>query len=83
MGLPAIYPTKKPYKGINLWLLLSCRHQYPYYLTFKQANSLGGRIKKGVKSIPICYWNFAFRDKKMGKSDLLFLFAGILSEQRS
>ena len=67
MGLPANYLTKKPYKGINLWLLLSCDHQYPYYLTFKQANSLGGKIKKGAKALPICYWNFAFRDKKTGK----------------
>tara|TARA_R110002020_G_scaffold292781_2_gene508159 strand:+ start:382 stop:1413 length:1032 start_codon:yes stop_codon:yes gene_type:complete len=67
IGMPANYLTKKPYKGINLWLLLSCNHQYPYYLTFKQANTLGGKIKKGAKAIPICYWNFAFRDKKTGK----------------
>ncbi|WP_057938038.1 ArdC-like ssDNA-binding domain-containing protein [Algoriphagus resistens] len=32
MGLPSNYLTRKPYKGINLWLLLSCGHQYPYYL---------------------------------------------------
>ncbi|MCE7056283.1 ssDNA-binding domain-containing protein [Algoriphagus sp. AGSA1] len=67
MGMPANYLTKKPYRGINLWLLLSCGHQYPYYLTFKQANGLGGKIKKGAKALPICYWNFAFRDKKTGK----------------
>ncbi|MEP1085220.1 zincin-like metallopeptidase domain-containing protein [Algoriphagus sp.] len=67
MGMPSNYLTKKPYKGINLWLLLSCGHQYPYYLTFKQANSMGGKIKKGAKALPICYWNFAFRDKKTGK----------------
>ena len=68
MGLPSNYLTKKPYKGINLWLLLSCGHQYPYYLTFKQANSLGGKIKKGAKALPICYWNFVFRDKMTGKT---------------
>jgi len=68
MGLPANYLTKKTYKGVNLWLLLSFRHQYPYYLTFKQANSLGGKIQKGAKALPICYWNFAFRDKKTGKA---------------
>ncbi|WP_339869313.1 zincin-like metallopeptidase domain-containing protein [uncultured Algoriphagus sp.] len=67
MGMPSNYLTMKPYEGINLWLLQSCGHQYPYYLTFKQANSLGGKIKKGAKALPICYWNFAFRDKKTGK----------------
>lgn len=39
IGLPINYLTKKPYKGINLWILLSCG---PYYLTFKQAQALGG-----------------------------------------
>jgi hypothetical protein len=24
-------------------------------------------VKKDTKAIPICYWNFAFRDKKTGK----------------
>jgi len=67
MGLPSNYLTKKPYKGINLWLLVSFDHQYPYYLTFKQANLLGGKIRKGAKALPVCYWNFAFRDKKTGK----------------
>ena len=51
MGFQANYLTKKPYKGINLWLLLSCNHQYPNYLTFKQANSLGGKIMKGAKAL--------------------------------
>lgn len=67
MGLPANYLTKKAYHGINLWVLLSYDHRYPYYLTFKQANSMGGKIVKGAKAIPICFWSFAFRDKKTGK----------------
>jgi len=28
---------------------------------------MGGKIQKGAKAIPICYWNFVFRDKKTGK----------------
>ncbi|WP_084454513.1 ArdC family protein [Algoriphagus terrigena] len=68
MGLPANYLTKKPYKGINLWVLLSLRYEYPFYLTYKQAQELGGQIRKGAKSIPICYWNFTYRDKETGKT---------------
>lgn len=68
MGLPANYLTKKPYKGINLWSLLCFDHQCPYYLTFKQANSLGGKVKKGTKALPVCYWNFVFREKETGKT---------------
>lgn len=66
-GQPCNYLSKKHYRGINLWILVSFNHQIPYYLTFKQAQALGGKVKKGAKAIPICYWNFAFRDKKTGK----------------
>jgi antirestriction protein ArdC len=67
LGLPSNYLTKKPYRGINLWILLSQEHSTPYYLTFKQAQELGGKVKKGSKSIPICYWNFVYRHKETGE----------------
>ncbi len=40
------YISRKPYRGINQ-LILNGLHTKPYYLTFKQTVSLGGRIKKG------------------------------------
>ncbi|WP_200978225.1 ArdC family protein [Echinicola sp. 20G] len=67
MGLPKNYLSGKVYKGINLWLLLSCSYGNPYYLTFKQAESLGGKVRKGTKSIPVVYWNFVFKHKETGK----------------
>jgi len=67
MGLPKNYHSGKVYKGINLWLLISCGHAKPYYLTFKQAESLGGKVKKGSKSSPIVYWNFVYQHKETGK----------------
>ena len=60
------YISQKPYRGINQ-LILNVLHAKPFYLTFKQAHSLGGRIKKGAKSIPVTYWNFTFRDKESGR----------------
>jgi len=67
MGAPANYVTKKDYRGINLWILLSLKHGIPYYLTFKQASALGGKIKKGSKGLPVCYWNYTFKHKITGK----------------
>jgi antirestriction protein ArdC len=67
-GMPANYLTKKPYRGINLLILLSLQHETSYYLTFKQAESLGGRIKKGAKAIPVCYWNFVYRHNETGRT---------------
>ena len=67
-GLPSNYLTKKPYRGINLWLLLSLNHELPFYLTFKQAKELGGMVKKGSKAIPVCYWNFVYKHKESGRT---------------
>ena len=44
--IPANYVTKKCYRGINMWILLSGQFSQPYFLTFKQTKSLGGSIKK-------------------------------------
>jgi antirestriction protein ArdC len=64
---PAVnYLSRKPYRGINR-LLLSGLHDKPFYLTFKQASNLGGRVKKGARSIPITYWNFVYMDKESKK----------------
>jgi len=49
---PINYITRKSYRGINLWLL-------PHggeYLTFKQCQDCGGRIKKGEKSQIIVFF---------------------------
>ncbi|AWW29453.1 hypothetical protein DN752_04450 [Echinicola strongylocentroti] len=67
MGLPKNFHSGKVYKGINLWLLLSCGHAYPYYLTFKQAEGYGAKIRKGAKSVPVVYWNFVYRHKGTGE----------------
>lgn len=51
--------TRKPYRGINA-LVLNCLpySSSPWYLTFKQVDSLGGSVKKGTKGIPVVFWNF-------------------------
>lgn len=48
--------SKKYYRGLNALLLNSLCYGSPYWLTFKQCQSLGGRIKKGEKATPIVYW---------------------------
>lgn len=61
------YITKKPYQGINYFILNSLDQKYPFYLTFKQATDLGGNVKKGSKSIPVTYWNFIYTNKESQK----------------
>ena len=46
----------KAYRGINVFLLGSLGYMSPYWLTFKQAQSLGGHVNKGEKSVPVVFW---------------------------
>lgn len=59
-GFPKNYLTGKAYRGWNLFFLnfitLQRNYSTPYFLTFKQAQSLGGTVKKGAKGTPIIYW---------------------------
>jgi antirestriction protein ArdC len=47
----------KEYRGINPFLLASQGYGSRYWLTFNQANKLGGHIRKGEKSSIVTFWN--------------------------
>ncbi len=53
---PKNLTSGKAYRGINILLLGSQGYANPYWLTFKQAKSLGGHVKKGAKSTPVVFW---------------------------
>jgi antirestriction protein ArdC len=55
-GLPRNLVSKRPYRGINVFLLLSMMYESPFWLTFNQANQLGGHIRQGEKACPIIFW---------------------------
>jgi antirestriction protein ArdC len=47
----------KPYRGVNPFLLAPMGYGSRYWLTFAQANKLGGHIRKGEKSSIVTFWN--------------------------
>jgi len=53
--------THKPYRGINvliLWLTANIRgFSSRYWMTFKQAQQLKGRVKKSEKGTQIMFWS--------------------------
>ncbi len=55
-GLPKNLVSKKVYRGINFFLLSFLEDEY--FLTFRQAQQLGGSIKKGAKGIPVIFWKW-------------------------
>src|SRR6202047_1222139 len=55
--LPVNLVSGKAYRGINPFLLGSQGYGSRYWLTFNQANKLGGHIRKGEKSSIVTFWN--------------------------
>jgi antirestriction protein ArdC len=59
-GHPKNLITEKPYRGVNVFLLAFTAWSKGYgsscWLTFNQAKSLGGTIRKGEKSSTVIFW---------------------------
>lgn len=66
-GIPTNLITLKPYRGINILLLSSLGFSRNYFLTFKQLKTLGGTLKEGEKSIPVCFWKYSDEEQEAGK----------------
>lgn len=49
VGFPKNFATGNRYRGINVFLLGSLRYTSPYFLTYIQAQELGGHVKKGER----------------------------------
>lgn len=50
--------TRKPYKGINSFILNCNNFSSSYWLTFKQAQDKGGYIRKGERSTLVCFYKW-------------------------
>jgi len=68
-GLPSNFVSKRAYTGMNSLLLGLSDFESPYWLTFKQCNALGGRVKKDCKATQIIFWNIVENKKKKDKDD--------------
>ena len=72
-GLPKNITTGISYRGWNIfWLNFHTMlngYATPYYLTYKQAQALGGNIRKGEKGTRIVYWATIESKRKDDGSD--------------
>lgn len=57
---PKSFATRKPYNGVNVWLLsmaaMDKGYQSPYWITYKKSKELGGQVRKGEKSTIAVFW---------------------------
>lgn len=65
-GMPFNPVSGTVYRGMNhIWLsMMQGAFATPYWLTFKQAEALGGSVKAGEKGTPVVYWNVNRKETK-------------------
>lgn len=56
VGIPMNLLSKRPYRGINLWLLLSLDYSRNLFLTWDQLKKLGGSVRRGEKGHVVIFW---------------------------
>ena len=67
-GLPRNFVSRKPYRGVNVFLLMSMSYESPFWLTFHQAHELGGAVRKGEKACPVVFWKrLQIEDEQTGE----------------
>jgi antirestriction protein ArdC len=66
-GRHANLVSKKAYRGINPLLLdmaaMSGQYSSPWWVSYKQAQSLGGQVRKGEKGTLITFWKVVGKDE--------------------
>lgn len=50
--------SKKPYRGINSFLLNCSPYSSAYWMTYRQAAERGGQVRRGEKSTAIVFWKW-------------------------
>jgi len=55
-GVPMNALSKRPYRGINLWLLLSLNYERNLFLTWDQLKKIGGSVNLGQHGHIVVFW---------------------------
>ena len=80
LGRPTSLTTGRPYRGVNTFLLamagLAGGHASAYWTTYRQAQALGGQVRKGEKGTLVVFWKTLDNgevDPETGKADKRFV----------
>jgi len=65
-GLPQNLITRKPYRGLNVWLLASLGYSQNFFLTYQQLKELGGKVKQDEKPYLVVYFKWIEVDDLKG-----------------
>jgi antirestriction protein ArdC len=57
-SIPRNLISKRPYRGLNVFMLAGQGYGSPYWLTFNQAKQLRAHVRQGEKSTLVSFWKF-------------------------
>lgn len=63
-GIPMNLLSKRPYRGINLWLLLSLDYERNLFLTWDQIKKAGGSVIRGETGHVVVFWKTVPKKKQ-------------------
>lgn len=66
--MPQNWTTRRPYSGLNFFLLSMAPFACPFYDTFNGIKKAGGKVKKGEKSQIVTFWKWIEKGEK-GNAD--------------
>lgn len=69
-SMPRNLISKKPYRGLNVFLLATQGYGSPYWLTFNQAKQLGAHVRQGEKSTLVTFWKFSEYERENETGDV-------------
>src|SRR6266851_6892408 len=67
---PANLVSKKPYRGINVFLLAFAGYGSQFWLTYRQAQALGGNVRKGGHGTKIVFWKCNTRETESADGEI-------------
>lgn len=77
-GVHSNLSSKRDYRGINQFLLdltaMDKGYSQPYWVTYKQAEAMGGQVRKGEKSSLVVFWkmlNLKLDEKDSDGNDVI------------
>ena len=65
--------SRKAYRGVNVFLLHAMHYTSPFWVTFKQAQELGGNVRKGERACPVVFWKWLDVEREGEKERVPFL----------
>ncbi len=57
-GIPKSLTTGREYRGVNILVLSSAGYSSRYWVTYREAQRLGGYVRKGERATPVIFWKW-------------------------